>query len=100
LRGSGLVLLHDPALWRVLDHWVADLPADAFTPLLPLLRRTFATFPAGERRSIGELARGSGPTAVGERAARDGFDAERAAAALPLIATLLGIDSNAAERSA
>lgn len=97
LRGSGLVLLHDAALWRVLDRWVSELPADAFTPLLPLLRRTFATFPAGERRMLGELARSGGPGTVAGRAASTGFDAARAAAALPLVAALLGLDIDATE---
>lgn len=57
LQGSGLVLLHDNTLWQVLDTWVAGLPEDHFVALLPLLRRTFATFPAGERRQIGARAR-------------------------------------------
>src|SRR5439155_3157548 len=43
LRGSGLVLLHDDRLWSILDGWLVALDGDAFTALLPLLRRTFAT---------------------------------------------------------
>jgi len=57
LQGSGMVLLHDSQLWEALDAWVADLREDAFTALLPLLRRTFSSFPAAERRQLGERAR-------------------------------------------
>ncbi len=54
LKGSGLLLLHDEKLLQVLDNWVSHLPSDTFTALLPLLRRTFSTFSAPERRQIGE----------------------------------------------
>ena len=49
LRGSGLLLLHDEALWQVIDEWVVSLPARNVYELLPLVRRTFATFAAPER---------------------------------------------------
>ena len=51
---SGLVLVHDPELLAVLDGWVARVPDDAFTNVLPLLRRAFSVLPAGERRRLGE----------------------------------------------
>jgi len=54
LRGSGLIVLHDAELLGVLDDWIGTLDDDRFTNQLPLLRRTFATFPSGERRQIGE----------------------------------------------
>ena len=44
LRGSGLVLLHEDALWSALDAWLRDLSAETFVELLPLLRRAFAGF--------------------------------------------------------
>jgi Family of unknown function (DUF5682) len=95
LAGSGLVLLHDARLFGILDGWLAGLNADAFTTLLPLLRRTFSTFAAGERRGIGELARrgGSGASAEATTVGVDeDVDRERAAAVLPLITLLMGID--------
>lgn len=94
LAGAGLVLLHDARLFGILDGWLAGLDGEAFTQLLPLLRRTFSTFVAGERRGIGELARrgASAPTATA--AAADGeIDRERAAMALPLITLLMGLDA-------
>jgi hypothetical protein len=95
LAGAGMVLLHDARLFGILDGWLAGLDADAFTQLLPLLRRTFSTFAAGERRGIGELARRGGsarstaPTPAGD----EEIDRERAAAVLPLITLLMGLDA-------
>ena len=43
-------------LLGLLDGWLAGLPADAFTDVLPLLRRTFGAFAPPERRAIGEKA--------------------------------------------
>lgn len=90
LQGSGLLLLHDDAIWQVLDDWVTSLPSDTFTALLPLLRRTFANFPAPERRQIGERVRAGSQTSSTADADAD-FDRDRADAALPLIAQLLGL---------
>lgn len=96
LRGSGLVLLHDSALWGILDGWVTSLRPELFTELLPLLRRTFSTFTPPERRQMGERARreggggAKGAPAVGGPGAE--INAERANKVLPLGARLLGIE--------
>jgi len=89
LSGSGMVLLTDDDLFGVVDAWLCDLPGEAFDALLPLLRRTVATFPAGERRQIGERVRAG---AAGARtAAPDGeLDEERAALVEPVVRLLLG----------
>ncbi len=42
---SGLVLVHDPELLSILDGWVASVTDDAFTNVLPLLRRAFSVLP-------------------------------------------------------
>jgi hypothetical protein len=85
------VLLHDDTLWNVIDDWVTGLPADHFPAVLPLLRRTFATFASAERRQLGErVARGASRPA-GIAAASDEFDEERANRVLPLVAQLLGL---------
>ncbi|MEB3357908.1 MAG: DUF5682 family protein [Synechococcales bacterium] len=90
LSGSGLLLLHNPTLWQVLDDWVTQLPGETFTAILPLLRRTFATFAAPERRQMGERVRqGEARPAVSINVG--GFDGDRADTVLPLIAQLLGI---------
>ncbi|MDX2135810.1 MAG: DUF5682 family protein [Saprospiraceae bacterium] len=56
LHGGALLLLHHPALWRILDGWVRALDADAFVDLLPLLRRSFSTFSGPERQKLLGLA--------------------------------------------
>ena len=91
LQGSGLLLLHNDSLWHILDTWLTDLPAETFTQLLPLLRRTFATFPAPERRQMGERVR-RGDTAMSATFGGDEVDTERARQVLPIVAQLLGIE--------
>lgn len=54
LRGSGQLLIHDETLWQIIDLWVSQLSPAAFQMLLPLLRRTFASFESPERRQMGE----------------------------------------------
>ncbi len=92
LSGTGLLLLHNPSLWQVLDDWVMQLSEDAFTAILPLLRRTFSTFSAPECRQMGEQVR-QGITQPQQSAPSAAFDCDRADAALPLLAQLLGLSS-------
>ncbi len=87
LRGSGLLLLVNDALWNILDSWMSGLPEEAFTELLPLLRRTFATFDAPERRQLGERVV-SGTATLSAPVATGGIDEERAALVLPVLALL------------
>ncbi len=92
LKGSGLLLLHNDALWQILDEWVTQLSADTFTALLPLLRRTFATFSAPERRQMGErVRRGNAAASSAGMTREEAVDRDRADAVLPLIAQLLGV---------
>ncbi len=91
LSGGGLVLVHDDALLRLVDSWIAQLPAETFTDVLPLLRRTFATFDAPERRAIGErAARLGGPDRRPAPAGDEAIDAVRAAPAVRAVAAILG----------
>lgn len=93
LGGSGLILIHDGELWRLVDEWLSGLNGDHFMEILPLLRRTFSAFPPPERRQMGErVKRGGAPpmaAAVGDDAA---FDYETADAVLPVLAQMLGLD--------
>ncbi len=91
LKGSGLLLLHDDSLWQVLDNWVTELPDDAFISLLPLLRRTFSTFPAPERRQMGEKVKAGDIKKVKHATSNNSeFNEENAALVLPVIIQLLG----------
>lgn len=89
LRGSGLVLIHHPELFALLDTWLGELSEDAFREVVPLLRRAFAEFSRPERRQLMELA-GTGPTAAATLAAVElDFDWGRGARVLPVLRTLL-----------
>ncbi|MFD6025360.1 DUF5682 family protein [Streptomyces griseoluteus] len=95
--GGGLLLVHDERLLGLVDTWLTSVPADAFTDVLPLLRRTFSAYEPGVRRTLGELVRrgpGAGAGAVGHPATSSGFapepDAGRADAVLPVLRLLLG----------
>jgi uncharacterized protein DUF5682 len=95
LAGGGLLLVHDEALLALLDDWLADIDADAFGDVLPLLRRTFGAFDAGERRAIGE--RIAGPRTTGAAPEAAGLDLARAALVLPTLSALLGREITPAE---
>ncbi|MBF6907443.1 hypothetical protein HN295_19960, partial [Acinetobacter baumannii] len=63
LQGSGALLVHNDALWRVVNDWMLSQPQDIFTELLPLLRRTFGSFSSPERRQLAERASAGGASA-------------------------------------
>ncbi len=96
--GGGMLLLHDERLLALVDAWLTGVTAQAFTDVLPLLRRTFSAYEAGVRRGLGELVR-RGPGARGSVTAAGpgipGFAAEpdtgRADAVLPVVRLLLGL---------
>ncbi|MFG3436570.1 DUF5682 family protein [Nonomuraea sp. NPDC047897] len=88
LAGGGLLLVHDARLLALVDGWLTGLPADRFTEVLPLLRRTFGGFSAPERRAVGERVRAAGRT--GRRAEGDDVDERRAAAAVGTVLAILG----------
>ena len=52
LNGSGLLLIHNEALWRILDEWVDELAMERLQELLPILRRIFANFSPSERQKL------------------------------------------------
>ncbi len=91
LKGSGLLLLHDQEIWQVLDQWVCKLAPDTFVTLLPLLRRTFSTFPAAERRQMGERVIQGRVGAGLQGWGSEELDCDRAEMVLPLVAQLLGM---------
>ncbi|KIF76307.1 hypothetical protein QR77_25290 [Streptomyces sp. 150FB] len=103
--GGGMLLVHDERLLGLLDAWLTSVSADAFTDVLPLLRRTFSAYEPGVRRTLGELARrgngrapedrapGAAPTEPALPGFGPGLDAARADAVLPVVRLLLGTDT-------
>ncbi|MEH3143798.1 MAG: DUF5682 family protein [Methylobacterium frigidaeris] len=96
LEDSGAVLVHGQGLLGVVDEWLRGLPPETFVELLPLVRRTFATIPAPERRAIGEALARPGGAGPGAEAGPETFDARRAAKVLPILRLLLGPEPAAA----
>lgn len=92
LADGGLLLVHDERLLRLVDEWLAGIPADHFIEVLPLLRRTFATFSGPERRSIGGRVRHLAGRSARDAAAGDDVDPARGALVLPTLRRLLGDD--------
>ncbi|WP_171991032.1 DUF5682 family protein [Streptomyces sp. JHA26] len=98
--GGGMLLVHDEQLLALVDAWLTGVPADAFTDVLPLLRRTFSAYEPGVRRTLGELVR-RGPEGRGAVTAAGsavpgfgaGSDTARADAVLPVVRLLLGPDT-------
>lgn len=93
--GGGMLLVHDERLRALVDAWLTGVPAEAFTDVLPLLRRTFSAYDPGVRRTLGELVR-RGPGTPGRTAVAGpgapGLDTGRADAVLPVVRLLLGRD--------
>ena len=96
LKGSGLLLIHQDALWTVIDHWLAGLNSDVFVELLPILRRAFSEFTGPERRQMGEKVKHL------QTESRDAFtlpaqhqarplNRDRADKVLPILAHILGV---------
>lgn len=92
LSGSGLLLIHYPPLFLLLDQWLAEMQETQFQTHLPLLRRTFARFSHGERRQMGEIAKEGVQTK--EQASEEELDPQRVAMVRPIFETLLGIVKN------
>ncbi|WP_260461552.1 DUF5682 family protein [Streptomyces sp. WAC04114] len=95
--GGGLLLVHDERLLGLVDAWLTGVPAEAFTDVLPLLRRTFSAYEPGVRRTLGELVRrgpgaGGGANGAGTPGFAADLDLERADAVLPVVRLLLGLD--------
>ncbi|GAA3815118.1 hypothetical protein GCM10022403_055900 [Streptomyces coacervatus] len=105
--GGGMLLVHDERLLGLVDAWLTGVPAEAFTDVLPLLRRTFSAYEPGVRRTLGELVR-RGPgergsvTAAGSGIPGFGADLDpgRADAVLPVVRLLLGLEPGGAASGA
>ncbi|MFG2135484.1 DUF5682 family protein [Streptomyces sp. NPDC048650] len=97
---GGMLLVHDARLLALVDGWLTGVPDAAFTDVLPLLRRTFAEYDSGVRRTLGELVRrgparttrhpAGGTADVAAPGFGPGLDRDRAAAVLPTLRLLLG----------
>ena len=90
MNRNALVLLHDAALWQLVNDWLSGLGEEHFVHILPLVRRTFSAFSASERRDLGQRAR-QGVVAVAAVASAPEWDEELAGLPLGLLRTILGV---------
>ncbi|MGJ5890660.1 DUF5682 family protein [Streptomyces niveiscabiei] len=95
--GGGLLLVHDERLLAIVDTWLTGVSEEAFVDVLPLLRRTFAAFDAGVRRTLGEVVRrgSAAGAATGTTGFAEELDAVRAEAVVPVVRLLLGMREGA-----
>jgi hypothetical protein len=84
---GALLLIHDHELRRLLETWVQGLTEPEFVDLLPLVRRSFATFSPAERRAIGERVGSARGVVEDEQDAN--IDEELAAVALATVQMIL-----------
>lgn len=90
LSGQGAILVHDVQLLPLLENWVAGLTEETFLAVLPLVRRTFATFEAPERAQIASRLGRSPSERRGSEEMSWTLHAGRAQSVLPIIGQLLG----------
>lgn len=89
LQGSGLLLIHQPLLWQLINAWVEKLDKETFEEVLPVLRRAFSNFPERERELILNQIK-KGPEVMQNQTINDQYDPELVAILLPGIHQLLG----------
>ena len=94
LAGGADVLVQDRPLLAALDQWLIDLDDESFIELLPMLRRGFADFASSGRQRILNLV-GSGRVAdsAASKSASSEVSPEFIEKALPLLRTILGIET-------
>ncbi|MEC5212976.1 hypothetical protein RCH06_001518 [Polaromonas sp. CG_9.5] len=90
LNRNAMVLLHDAALWQLVNDWLSGLGEEHFVHILPLVRRTFSAFSASERRDLGMRAK-QGTSATPAVASAPDLNEELAALPLPLLKLILGV---------
>ena len=77
LYGSGLLLLHYPDLWQILNEWVRQLPDEYFRDILPVLRRTFSRFTGPERSKMLDMSKNTGVAARSSKETEHDWDTSR-----------------------
>jgi hypothetical protein len=94
LRGSGLLLLNQDELWRMLDGWLRGLSHEQFQTLLPMVRRAFSDFTQPERRRMNEKVRHlGGGKPRGSPAKETAIDVTRARRVLPVLRQITGVEA-------
>ncbi|MBB5885495.1 hypothetical protein DYQ93_18850 [Xanthomonas sp. LMG 8992] len=90
LNRNATVLLHDDAVWQMIDAWVVALDEAQLARVLPLVRRTFAAFQPADRRDLGTRVR-QAPMETTSAAVAPDWNVARAERAVPTLRELLGL---------
>ena len=89
LNGSGLLLIYNEALWRIVDSWMDSLEEDRFMEILPILRRTLSSFSHPERQKMMDLVK-RGKVAMSQKMEEQAnLNEERMEKVLPTLKLLL-----------
>ena len=88
LNGSGLLLIYNEQLWKIVDTWVSDLTEERFMDILPILRRTFSAFSAPEKEKMLNLVK-QGKKKKRKNKQKE-INKERAKKMIPTLEMLLG----------
>jgi hypothetical protein len=91
LKGSGLLLIHDEILWKLVDAWVESVNGEQFVEILPLLRRTFSSFNENIRQQLSERVKRD--EVAESSVVPTEFNQQQAEKVLPLVLQLLGVKS-------
>jgi len=90
LFGSAQILIHNPAFWQILDDWIELIKEDHFLEIVPILRRTFSSFSAAERKKMmGYVLHGRKEKVKVQKT----LDKERVGNVLPILGRILGLET-------
>lgn len=90
LKDAATVLILDDTIWNIVNGWLLSLEENAFLQVIPLLRRTFATYNNVEKNKIAMRAKQGGTQPVSPAAAAD-LDEQRGRTVLPVLEKLMGL---------
>lgn len=90
LAGSPLLVIHDDRLVQLLDEWLTSIPGEAFTDVLPIVRRTFGAWESAARRQLANAV--SGLDAASATVAEASEDWATMGPVLATVALILGGD--------
>jgi len=90
LNGSGLLLIYNEQLWKIVDTWVADLSEERFMEILPILRRTFSEFSTPEKEKMLNLVKQGKKKKRKNKKGVERINEERAKKMIPTLEMLLG----------
>ena len=83
-------MIHDDRLVQLLDEWLTSIPSEAFTDVLPIVRRTFGAWESAARRQLANAV--SGLDAASATVAEASEDWATMGPVLATVALILGGD--------